>query len=216
MRFIDLTGQRYGHLVVIRRDGTYVSPSGNKSVTWRCKCDCGNETVVQATSIKSGHIKSCGCRCYIHEFNETEEREDGLYIKVKDREVIIDKEDLQLILPSRVCIGKNGYAYTKNNTLVHKLIYPCEKGCFVDHINQNRLDNRKSNLRSVTPSESNMNRKVMSNTGEYGITKRKDGFYMVQIGNDYCGIRKNLEDAISFRNECLKGTKQAELKLCLQ
>ena len=216
MKFIDLTGKRYGNLVVVKRAGTYVSPGGSKSVTWLCRCDCGNETVVQATSIKSGVIKSCGCKKFLHPFNETEEKGDVVCIKVGDREVLVDKDDMKLIYPNRVHIGKNGYAYVGKHTALHKIIHPCEKGYFVDHINQNRLDNRKENLRIVTPSESNMNRKPMSNTGEYGISLRKDGFYMVYVDRKYCGIRKTLDEALSLRNESIKGTKQAELKFCLQ
>ena len=28
---------------------------------WRCKCDCGKETVVRQTNLQSGKTKSCGC-----------------------------------------------------------------------------------------------------------------------------------------------------------
>lgn len=55
-QFEDLTGKKFGHLTVIERvenKGLYVM--------WRCKCDCGNETVTRATSLKNGHTRSCGC-----------------------------------------------------------------------------------------------------------------------------------------------------------
>jgi hypothetical protein len=35
---------------------------------------------------------------------------------------------------------------------------------FIDHINNNPLDNRKCNLRIVTPQQNNMNRKSVKNT----------------------------------------------------
>lgn len=28
---------------------------------WKCKCDCGKETVVKGVALKSGNVKSCGC-----------------------------------------------------------------------------------------------------------------------------------------------------------
>jgi hypothetical protein len=53
----DLTGQKFGRLTAIEFRGT--NKSGN--ALWLCKCDCGNETVVRGSSLKSGHTKSCGC-----------------------------------------------------------------------------------------------------------------------------------------------------------
>lgn len=56
----DLTGQRFGRLVVVRYAGT--KQSGNQQkIMWLCKCDCGNEKEVLAASLKSGHTVSCGC-----------------------------------------------------------------------------------------------------------------------------------------------------------
>lgn len=55
---IDLTGQRFGHLRVIRRMKT--RSSGN--LRWLCVCDCGKETVVPSGHLRSGHTKSCGCQ----------------------------------------------------------------------------------------------------------------------------------------------------------
>lgn len=58
---IDLTGNRYGRLLVLRREGTRRSPCGSTKVLWRCLCDCGNETVVAGSELKTGKTKSCGC-----------------------------------------------------------------------------------------------------------------------------------------------------------
>lgn len=54
---IDLTGLRYGRLTVISR------AEGNKRghALWMCKCDCGNECVVQGQNLRRGITKSCGC-----------------------------------------------------------------------------------------------------------------------------------------------------------
>lgn len=52
----DLTGQRFGKLIVIERNGrkdTYA--------LWKCKCDCGNITIVRSSHLLSGHTTSCGC-----------------------------------------------------------------------------------------------------------------------------------------------------------
>lgn len=54
---LDLTGQRYGHLSILR-------PTQNigSRTAWVCRCDCGQETVVQTNRLRSGHTTSCGCR----------------------------------------------------------------------------------------------------------------------------------------------------------
>lgn len=51
---IDLAGQRYGALSVIRR----VENQGNKRM-WLCKCDCGNEVIVSLGNLRSGHSTQC-------------------------------------------------------------------------------------------------------------------------------------------------------------
>lgn len=49
MKLIDLSGQRFGRLVVLSREGTkYDEP------TWRCACDCGAEHVVRGSYLRNG------------------------------------------------------------------------------------------------------------------------------------------------------------------
>lgn len=53
---LDLTGQRYGKLVVL-------GPAfniGNRTA-WHCRCDCGQEAVIKSNRLRSGHTASCGC-----------------------------------------------------------------------------------------------------------------------------------------------------------
>lgn len=58
-RLQDLTGQRFGRLVVLQRAEDYVSPSGKKTTRWLCQCDCGVEKVMLRNTIK--RAGSCGC-----------------------------------------------------------------------------------------------------------------------------------------------------------
>ena len=57
-RLIDLTGQRFGRLVVAERVS---SRPGCTNARWRCVCDCGNETILLGTTLRRGESKSCGC-----------------------------------------------------------------------------------------------------------------------------------------------------------
>lgn len=59
-------------------------------------------------------------------------------------------------------------SFNGKNWLFHRLIMQAKTGQMVDHINGNPLDNRKSNLRFVTPSQSQMNK---------GSCKRYKGVY---------------------------------------
>ena len=59
--FKDLTGQRFGKLVVLERAEDYVSPKGHHDTRWHCRCDCGKELDVNTSSLKNGRTTSCGC-----------------------------------------------------------------------------------------------------------------------------------------------------------
>lgn len=63
-KLIDLTGRRFGRLTVLGRAGTYKPPDDplHSMVTWHCRCDCGNETVVIGANLRYGHSTSCGCK----------------------------------------------------------------------------------------------------------------------------------------------------------
>lgn len=60
-QFIDLTGKRYGKLVVTERGANRVTGSGRIKVMWKCLCDCGNTKIVSASDLNSGKVNSCGC-----------------------------------------------------------------------------------------------------------------------------------------------------------
>jgi len=54
---IDLTGERFGRLLVISLD----HKDKYSSKYWLCRCDCGNEKVIRGGSLKRGLTRSCGC-----------------------------------------------------------------------------------------------------------------------------------------------------------
>ena len=56
MKLIDLTGQRFGRLLVLER-----ANYNNHGAYWLCKCDCGNEKIISGTSLRKGLTISCGC-----------------------------------------------------------------------------------------------------------------------------------------------------------
>jgi hypothetical protein len=50
-------GERHGKLVLVDRPD-----KDNKPSVWLCRCDCGGETTTRIGLLRSGHVKSCGCR----------------------------------------------------------------------------------------------------------------------------------------------------------
>jgi hypothetical protein len=56
-RFIDLTGKRFGRLVVIEYLGR---PKPSRHM-WLCKCDCGNTREAMGGELSNGSISSCNC-----------------------------------------------------------------------------------------------------------------------------------------------------------
>lgn len=57
-KLIDITGERFNQLFVIRR----VENAKGGVTMWECLCDCGNTTLVRGSNLKNGMVKSCGCR----------------------------------------------------------------------------------------------------------------------------------------------------------
>lgn len=58
---IDLTGQKFGRLTVIKRAKNKIKRNGKHEVMWECLCDCGNTKIVSRNSLRSSAIRSCGC-----------------------------------------------------------------------------------------------------------------------------------------------------------
>lgn len=56
MKQLNITGERYGKLVAIKR----LPECGTRS-RWKLLCDCGKETTALLGNLRKGDIKSCGC-----------------------------------------------------------------------------------------------------------------------------------------------------------
>nr|DAH72017.1 MAG TPA: PVL ORF-50-like family [Caudoviricetes sp.] len=57
---IDLTGQTFGKLYVIKRVENRKKKCGQQQVMYLCKCKCGNETIISYDNLKR-QTRSCGC-----------------------------------------------------------------------------------------------------------------------------------------------------------
>jgi hypothetical protein len=58
---LNLTGNVYGRLTVIKRAGESISASGYKMPLWECICECKNKKIIRQQKLINGSTQSCGC-----------------------------------------------------------------------------------------------------------------------------------------------------------
>ena len=56
-KLIDLTGQVFGRLTVLR----HLGPNKKGVHMWECRCECGNVVAVRGDALRYGQTRSCGC-----------------------------------------------------------------------------------------------------------------------------------------------------------
>ena len=71
-RIESLVGKRFGNLIV----ESLVGKDKYSNKMWKCKCDCGNYTIVRQGHLRSGHTTSCGCNKF--QLNDLTNKRFGL------------------------------------------------------------------------------------------------------------------------------------------
>lgn len=214
-RFIDMAGKKFTKITVLYQSGK----SASGSIVWHCICECGNECDINGSSLRSGHTKSCGC---LHEemfsiINRYEfEKEYVRGYTTKNESFLISFEDYDRV--KEYCWRKTdkGYIVSDTNDVtspsrtikLHRFIVNCEykDGDIVDHINFDKSDNRRNNLRIITNQQNVIwkDKPSKSNTsGIIGVSKfKRDGTWVAYIDYNeriHIGTFDLLEDAIKSR-----------------
>lgn len=201
--FINI-GDKFGRWTVLKE-------SKDKKNSYVCRCECGTVKDIPTYNLARGYSQSCGClhKEIVKECN----LKPNQYVIMGDyvigktsvgHEFLFDLEDLEKIKKLSWSKGKNGYMYGKKHgekvILMHRYIMNPPAQLMVDHINHDRVDNRKSNLRICTALENSRNRSVPPN----GIRVKKSGkntYYAVWIKGKYWGTYKDYEKAKAVRDE---------------
>lgn len=216
---LNLIGQKFGRLYV--KDFAYIK---NKRTFWLCVCDCNpeKETIIMGKYLTNGDTRSCGCLnlekaqqmgLNNKEYNDYYIIDDIVHIKFFncDDEFLCNISDWERA--KTICWYKNntGYARGKVNNkfvLFHDYIMnvnPCEN-IQVDHINGNRLDNTRKNLRICDRQHNAYNHSIRTNntSGVTGVSWHKliekwVAYINVENKRIELGAFDNFQDAVNAR-----------------
>ena len=124
---------------------------------------------------------------------------------------LVDDDDFDWLNQWKWQFTKNGYAGTdfggrknKKKILMHRLINETPDSFVTDHVNRNKLDNRRNNLRTVTQRQNTLNSNLSKNntSGHNGVDWYKNRWVArikFNYKNIYLGRFEKLEDAIAAR-----------------
>lgn len=165
----------------------------------------------------------CSMNCYrkAQRNNLIEIKENYAEIIVKSakygtQKVLIDKEDVSKVSQFQWCIDKVGenkfyistnlYNQTHKKLYLHRYVTNCPNDNCIDHINHNRFDNRKSNLKICTVAENNNNlslSKANKSGYKYICFDKKNNKFYLSIKGVFCGRFKTIAEALKKKEEIL-------------
>lgn len=171
--------------------------------------DCGKEKPIYIQNVIRGLSNSCGCKSRTEtayninkKYNEFETIDDVVHVYVendKNKVMLCDVEDWES-LKNCYWTEQRGYAVAIKNyewIRFHREVMNVDNPKIqVDHINGNRLDNRKANLRLCSNQENSMNKYENSNN-----SSGYKGVYFDKNRNKWRG-------AIQYNGKSIKSPKR--------
>lgn len=197
----DLTGARFGKLMVLHHQ-----PSEEKEHLWVCACDCGNTAIYSSQSLLRHKARTCGC-CSVTTFRY--DADVGIGTTAAGEEFLFDMSDWNTVTNLNWHRTTKGYIVNCSGPRIalHRLVMHAPENVLVDHVNRNKADCRKKNLRIATNSENAANSATYKNnysTGHKNVY-RKDGLFRVGIRIAgklrYFGYHAFLREAVRVANE---------------
>lgn len=209
------------HYAQIRKYGRITDKERNKYKT--CKVNDCNDTVFSKGYCKKHYYqKRYSGKVNAKKYNKIiycDDYAELILIDKNNKEVgkmIIDMDDVELFKNKKVYLHKTGYAscrFNKQTTFVHRIVMNIvDSNLTCDHINGDKLDNRKCNLRICTQADNSKNKKIPKNntSGHKGVCWNKSAKKWIA----YIGKNKKLYNLGSFEyiEDAIKARKEAEEK----
>lgn len=197
-KIIDLTGKRFGRLIVIEINKRNKK---RREYLWKCKCDCGNITIVYGQNLRRGYTKSCGC------YNKSQIIKANTKHGLANHQLyaIWNTMKMRCYNPKNIQYkdyGGRGITVCKQWRNDFKLFYDfCitngwKKGLCIDRRNNNG-NYTSSNCRFVTGKENSRNTRysriwIINNNKYYSIydAAENEGVGVTTIGR-WCGLYTN-------------------------
>lgn len=200
MQLIDLSGEQFGMLKVIRRDNS----RKGKYVYWICECQCKNKTIVsvRGSHLKSGNTVSCGCV-----------NNKNIHRKQRNSIDITDKRFGKLVAKRYIKSGKYGAIWHCEcdcggtiDTYVSYLTSGGVSSCGCEEVKNRKKQNNKlrnmfvmdTNVSIIRKKEANKN----SSTGIRGVS--------------WCKSKQKYIAEITFQKKHYYLCSSADIKVCKQ
>lgn len=147
----QLTGLRFGKLIVDSMAEPKKDRNGHNIYRWNCTCDCGEKTIVNGIDLRRGRVKSCGC--YV---KETRKKPEDLTGKKFGRLTVLSRAENY--------INSNGKSY---------VVWSCKCDCGnIKNIQGRALRSGKTISCGCYKREKNKKKKninIYDLSGDYGI-----------------------------------------------
>lgn len=179
-----------------------------------CKCwVCHKKFYRKPSEVKKGYNKFCSRKCHhmwMKQGVPPNYEIKGSYIRffLRNGTGKLDLRDLWALNQNNWLISSEGYIVAHGGVKMHRLILPPKNSYITDHINGDRTDNRRVNLRYALPAENAANSTIGKNntSGFKGVHKRTDsGKYRAYININKkrinLGTYESAEDAAEAYNE---------------
>lgn len=201
-------GEKIGRLTVLSR-----AKDVGHNPFWNVICECGNQKAIQASSLRSGSVKSCGC-FLAEKFGRIPEKhgmsrtkEHITWCGIVSRTQYANESTREWYFDKGIDMDP---VWRMSFTKFYEDMGPCPEGYTIDRIDPSG-NYCKENCRWASIELQSINKGIFKNntSGATGVSQTKTGSYVAYIYHNYgrvhLGTFKNIEDAINAR-------KQAEEK----